>query len=30
MKTNPGIEAVRTLANLGYKFTLAGDHKSPI
>jgi len=25
MKTNPGIEAVRTLASLGYQFTLAGE-----
>ena len=24
MKTNPGIEAVQTLASLGYKFTLTG------
>jgi hypothetical protein len=24
METNPGIEAVRTMASLGYKFTLAG------
>ncbi len=25
MKTNPGIKAVRTLASLGYQFTLAGE-----
>ena len=25
MKPNPGVEAVRTLTSLGYKFTLAGE-----
>ncbi len=25
MKTNPGIEAVRTLAHMGYRFTVTGE-----